>query len=142
MMKTFFLGKALVKEPLLAVGARNDAAFLSALGRLNPNPATQLMSIALLRVHASGSGTIHTAMKPLEGVPESVRAEVWAGFAAFDGALMHEGGEEILRHGFLNSMSNTPSRYEYHSLPKWTVEDFISSWTPPAAVGGGAVARL
>ena len=62
------------------------------------------MALILLRVHASGMGTIHSPIKPLEDEEERVRAAVWSGFEAFDRALMHEGGEKIMRDGFRASL--------------------------------------
>ena len=29
--------------------------------------------------------------------------------------------------------SPMPTEYEYHSLPSWTVDDFVDSWLAPAA---------
>ena len=55
-------------------------------------------------------------------------------------ALKHEGGEEILRHGFLQK---APTVYQYHSLPDWTVDDFVASWgVDRAVVPAGASARM
>eukprot|EP01048_Picozoa_sp_COSAG05_P018201 COSAG05_NODE_2621_length_2830_cov_575.029293_1_plen_110_part_10 len=96
------------------------------------------MALILLRVHASGMGTIHSPIKvkhrhfatvfdsegsaqdpslffrhsdlveslgqPLEDEDEGVRAAVWSGFETFDRALMHEGGEKIMRDGFRASI--------------------------------------
>ena len=50
-------------------------------------------------------------------------------------ALKHEGGEEILRHGFLQK---APTVYEYHSLPDWTVDDFVASWGVDRTAGASA----
>ena len=50
-------------------------------------------------------------------------------------ALQHEGGEEILRHGFLQK---APTVYEYHTLPDWTVDDFVTSWGMHRAAGASA----
>ena len=119
--------RQVVKAALLAVGARDRSAFLGALGKLNSNPATNLMALALLRVHASGGGTIHRPMRPLEGEPDEVLAAVESGFVALDRALQHEGGEAVLRHGYLTSP--TPHKYEYNDLPaNWSVETFCDSW--------------
>ena len=55
-------------------------------------------------------------------------------------ALKHEGGEEILRHGFLQK---APTFYEYHSLPDWAVDDFVASWgVDRVLVPAGASARM
>ena len=55
-------------------------------------------------------------------------------------ALKHEGGEEILRHGFLQK---APTVYDYHSLPDWTVDDFVASWgVDRVLVPAGASARM
>lgn len=131
--------KRVVKEALLAVGSRNRSAFLDALGRLNSNPATEVMALALLRVHASGGGTIHRPMNPLEGESEDVIAAVESGFVALDIALQHDAGEQIVRHGYLNSPR--PTRYEYNELPTgWSVETFINTWDdyPGARLDGNA----
>jgi len=46
--------------------------------------------------------------QPLEDEEERVRAAVWSGFEAFDRALMHEGGEKIMRDGFRASLFPSP----------------------------------
>jgi hypothetical protein len=133
--------KVLVRQTLLAVGAREKGAFVAALNRLCSNSAVQVMALVLLRGHAAGQGAIHRPIAPLDDVPESVRVRVESGFAAFDRALQHEGGEELMRDGFLNSMGSRGSAYEYYTMPDWTVGDFIASWDA-AAAGAAHVARL